>query len=44
MENLFFKVVCVDESDTFEYRVLEEANRGSLKEVHDFVNERLEQH
>lgn len=44
MKNLFFKVVCVDESDPFEYRVLEEANRGSLKEVHDFVNERLEQH
>ena len=33
----FFKVVCVDDNDPFEYRVLTEANRGSLTEIHEFV-------
>ena len=44
MEKLCFKVVCIDESDPFEYRVLEDVNRGNLDEVHDFINKRIKQH
>lgn len=44
MESLYFKLVCVDETDPIEYRVLEDVNKGSLDEVHEFIKERFEKH
>lgn len=44
MEQEFLKIVCVDESDPMEYHVLEDVNRGSLQEVHEFIKERYEKH
>lgn len=44
MENLFFKVVCVNDSNPMEYQVLEDVNRGNLDEVHEFVTQMYEKH
>ena len=44
MEQKFLKIVCIDESDPMEYRILEEANRGNLQEVHEFIKERYDKH
>lgn len=44
MEKLFFKVICVDDSDPMEYHVLEDVNRGNLDEVHEFVTQRYHKH
>lgn len=44
MEQNYFRVVCVDEGDPFEYRVLEDTNKGSLTEVHKFVDENYYKH
>ena len=40
----FFKVVCVDEDDPFEYQILEDVNRGTIEEVHEFVKEKVTLH
>lgn len=40
----YFKIVCIDESDPFEYKVLEDANRSTIDEVHEFVKEKLPLH
>lgn len=39
VHNEFFRVVCIDEGNPFEYRVLEDVNRGTLEEVCDFLKE-----
>lgn len=38
----FIKVVCVDEDDPFEYKVLEDANRGTIEEVCAFIKEKMD--
>lgn len=43
-EKTFVKLVCIDESDPFEYRILEDVNKGSLDEVHAFVQENFDKH
>lgn len=44
MEKEFYKLVCVDESDPFEYKILEDVNKGSLDEVHKYVMEKSQKH
>lgn len=44
MEKEFFRVICIDESDPFEYKVLEDANRANLKEIHLFMDENFYKH
>lgn len=44
MENEFLKVVCIDEGDPMEYKILEEANRANLAEVHGFLQENFYRH
>ena len=41
MSKPYFKIICVDESDPFEFQVLEDVNRGTIDEVHEFVKEKL---
>lgn len=43
MEKEFLKIVCIKE-DPMEYQVLEEANRGNLDEIQEFVNSRFDKH
>lgn len=40
----FFRVVCVDEGNPFEYKVLEDANKGTLTEVHKFLDDNYYKH
>ena len=40
MEKEFIRIVCIDESDPLEYKILEDSNKGNLDEVHTFLNER----
>ena len=35
----YFKLVCVNDSDPFEFSVLEDRNVGSLEDAHKFVTE-----
>ena len=44
MQKPFFKIICIDESDPFEFQVLEDVNRGNLEEVHEFVKEKMPLH
>ena len=44
MEKEFIRIICVDESDPLEYKILEDSNRGNLDEVHTFLNERYSKH
>lgn len=44
MEKDFIKVVCVDESDPLEYKVLEDKNIGSLSELHQFLDKEYPKH
>ena len=44
MDNEFFRIVCVDEGDPLEYKVLEDSNKGNLSEVHRFVDENFHKH
>lgn len=44
VEKEFLKIVCVDESDPLEYKILEDANRSSLQEVHEFISSRYDKH
>lgn len=36
----FIRVVCVDEGDPFEYRVLEDTNRNNMDEVFDLIKQK----
>ena len=40
-ERNFFKVVCIDENNPFEYRILEDFNCNDLESVHEFVLQKL---
>lgn len=44
MEKQFFKLVCLNEDNPFEYEVVEDVNRGTLDEVHDFVKKNIHKH
>lgn len=44
MEKQFFKLVCVDENNPFEYEVLEDVNKGTLEEVHSYVKQNIHKH
>lgn len=44
MDKEYFRIVCVDEGDPLEYKVLEDSNQGSLSEVHKFVDENFHKH
>ena len=44
MEKDFIKVVCIDESDPLEYKVLEDKNVGSLNELFQFLDRKYPQH
>ena len=43
-EGMFFKLVCIDESDPMEYKILEDVNRGTLDEIHEFVSRKMNKH
>lgn len=44
MDSEFLKVVCIDENDPLEYRVLEDSNHSDLDSVHKFVTQNFEKH
>lgn len=44
MEGYFFKLVCIDDTNPIEYCVLEDTNKKTLNEVHDFVSEHIKKH
>lgn len=44
MEKDFIKVVCIDESDPLEYKVLEDKNVGSLNELFQFLDRNYSKH
>ena len=39
--NVFFKIVCIDDNDVFEYRINEDTNRKTLDEIHEFVKQNI---
>lgn len=41
MENYYYKLVCVDETNPLEYEILEDKNVDSLDDVHEFVVEHI---
>ena len=44
MDKEFFRIICIDESDPLEYKILEDSNKGSSREVHRFVDEKFHKH
>lgn len=44
MDNYFFKLVCIDESNPIEYDVLEDVNIENLENVHEYVREHIQKH
>lgn len=44
MEYDYLRLVCVDEGDPFEYKILEDTNKSSLTEVHNFLDENYQKH
>ena len=43
-ENVFFKIVCINDNDVFEYRIEEDVNKETLAEVHEFVEQHIHKH
>lgn len=43
-EKIFFRLICIDENDPFEYKVLADENKGTLDDVHNFVVENYEKY
>lgn len=41
MDDYYFKLVCVNEQDPFEYGVLEDVNLDDLEDVHKYVMEHI---
>ena len=39
--NVFFKIVCIDDNNVFEYRINEDTNRKTLDEIHEFVKQNI---
>ena len=42
--NVFFKIVCIDDNNVFEYRINEDTNRKTLDEIHEFVKQNINCH
>ena len=40
----YIKIVCIDESDPFEYKVLEDTNKKNLDELHKFLEDNYHKH
>lgn len=40
-ENVFFKLVCLDDTDPFEYKIHMDLNRASLEEIHEIVKNNI---
>lgn len=43
-ETIFYKVVCINDNDIFEYRIEEDTNKSTLDEVNDFVKQNIDKH
>lgn len=41
MDAYFFKLVCINENNPFEYEVLEDVNIGTLDDVHKYISEHI---
>ena len=41
---MFYKLVCIDESNPLEYRVLDDINRGNLEEIHEYVKKNIDKY
>lgn len=44
MKNHYFKLVCVNEGNPFEYEILEDVNVSDLDEVHNIVKNKFPQY
>ena len=40
----FYKLVCVDDNNPFEYAVLEDVNCADINKVHDFIIHNIHKH
>ena len=43
-QKMFYKLVCVDESDPLEYKVITDVNRSTLDDIHEYVKEHIGQY
>ena len=43
-ETIFYKVVCINDNDVFEYRIEEDTNKSTLDEVNDFVKQNIDKY
>ena len=44
MEGYAFKLVCVDENNPLEYRVLTDENFEDLDKIHEFIQRHIHEH
>lgn len=44
MEDYYFRLVCVNDTDPIEFCVLEDKNVKTLEEAHDFVLKNINKH
>ena len=44
MTTEFIRIICIDESDPLEYRILEDSNKGSVDEVNIFLKDNYSKH
>lgn len=44
MDNYYFKLVCVDEQHPLGYCVLEDVNLNNLEDVHEYVEDHINNH
>ena len=44
MKRNYVRIVCIDESDPIEYKILEDVNRGTIEDVNSFLKESVSQH
>ena len=40
----FIRIICLDENDPLEYKVLEDVNKSNLQEAFDFINQKFSLH
>lgn len=40
----FIRIVCLDENNPLEYKVLEDVNKSNLKEAFEFINQKFSLH
>ena len=44
MQKEFIRIICIDESDPMEYKILEDSNKGNLDEIHSFLEKNYTKH